>query len=56
MLITDGKQTEAGDFIRPEIIAKQIRAKGINILVVGVGDHADEKELLAIAGPYDNWR
>ena len=56
VLITDGKQTRDGDYTRPEEIAEQIRGKGINILVIGVGDSVDEKEMAAIAGPNDNWR
>ena len=56
VLITDGNQTKTGDYTRPEKIADEIRAKGIHILVIGVGKGVDEKEMASIAGPNDNWR
>ena len=50
ILITDGTQSDDDDVTDPAAIAAEIRGRGIETFVVGVGDAINETELLSIAG------
>ena len=50
ILLTDGTQTQDAGAEDPGDIAEELRADGINILVVGIGRGINETELTHIAG------
>ena len=50
ILLTDGTQTQDAGAEDPGDIAEELRANGINILVVGIGRGINETELTHIAG------
>lgn len=37
-------------------IAEQLRIEGVELLVIGIGEQADEVDLERLAGPNDNYR
>lgn len=48
--MTDGKQSrDQGPFIEPHLIADRIKAKGVTVYSVGIGDIIDTEELKSIA-------
>ena len=50
ILLTDGSQTQDAGAEDPKDIADELRADGINILVVGIGNGINQNELTQIAG------
>ena len=54
IILTDGSQTEGDDHEDPADIAREIRATGIRLLVIGFGFDVDPLELLQIAGDESN--
>ena len=50
ILLTDGTQTQDAGAEDPGDVAEELRADGINILVVGIGRGVNETELTHIAG------
>ena len=50
ILLTDGSQTQDAGASQPGDIAEELRADGINILAVGIGQGVDKTELREIAG------
>ena len=50
ILLTDGSQTQDAGAEDPKDIADELRADGINILVVGIGHEINQTELTQIAG------
>ena len=50
ILLTDGSQTRDAGAEDPKKIADELRADGINILVVGIGNGINPTELAQIAG------
>ena len=50
ILLTDGTQTQDAGAEDPGDIAEELRADGINILVIGIGRGINETELTHIAG------
>jgi len=56
VLITDGMQTIARGYTKPEIIAEQIRRTlNARMFVIGVGSAVDDEQLKKIAGPNGKW-
>lgn len=54
ILLTDGSQTKDVDAIDPAVVAKEIRDKGVILLVIGIGKNTNHQELLKIAGKAAN--
>ena len=54
ILLTDGSQTASADAEDPAEIASDIRASGIRLIVVGIGEGVDKQELLKIGDGRDN--
>ena len=54
ILLTDGSQTRDADALDPGIIAAKIRAAGVKLIVVGIGNNVDSGELLHIANEKSN--
>ena len=54
ILLTDGSQTQDAGAEDPGDIAEELRADGINILVVGIGQGVNETELAHISGDPKN--
>ena len=54
ILLTDGSQTGLEDAENPIDISKELRASGMNIITVGIGNKIDKTELNEIAGSVSN--
>ena len=50
ILLTDGSQTQDVDIMNPKGLADNLRKKGIQVLVVGIGSEVNEAELLDLGG------
>ena len=49
VVITDGKQTKAGQYTRLSVASQGMKNKGVTVYAVGVGAGADREELEEIA-------
>ena len=54
ILLTDGSQTMDVDAVDPGKIADEIRARGIKILVIGIGAGVNQTELIHLGGGQEN--
>ncbi len=54
VLLTDGKQTDDADAIDPGNIATELKQSGVRLIVIGIGNEVDDKELLHMAGEKSN--
>ena len=54
VLLTDGSQVQGSGAADLKEIADELRADGIDILVVGIGSHINTTELIEIAGNREN--
>lgn len=54
ILLTDGSQTQDAFAEEPRYVAGALRANGINIVVVGIGNAVNKTELKEIAGNWDS--
>lgn len=53
VLLTDGEQTTKYQVEDPAPVVKELRAQGVNVLVVGMGRYVKESSLIKIAGSAD---
>lgn len=54
VLLTDGSQTRDADAVDPGLVADEMRATGVKLIVIGIGSRVDRKELLHLAGGASN--